>query len=43
MINYIKNGDYYLPQLKLKEQKQHNLNRYGILKLNYLKKNNKAR
>lgn len=40
-IEYIKNGDYLLPNLELKEQENYNLNNYGLLKLDYLKKNNK--
>ena len=42
-LNYIKNGDYYIPDLKLNEQEnQCNINKYGLLKLDWLKKNNKA-
>ena len=42
-VNYIKNGDYYIPDLKLDETKSsYKLNKYGLLKLNWLKKNKKA-
>ncbi len=40
-INYIKNGDYYLPDLNLNEEKQENIGRYGILRLRYIKENKK--
>jgi hypothetical protein len=38
----MKLGDYLLPNLKLKNKKQFNIGKYGLLKLDYLKKNNKA-
>lgn len=41
-ISYMKLGDYLLPNLKLKNKKQFNIGKYGLLKLDYLKKNNKA-
>ena len=42
-LNYIKNGDYYIPDLKLEEQENHyNINKYGLLKLDWLKKNKKT-
>jgi hypothetical protein len=41
-ISYTKHGDYLLPNLKLKNKKQFNIEKYGLLKLDYLKKNNKA-
>ena len=42
-LNYIKNGDYYIPNLKLEKQKnQYNINKYGLLKLDYLKENKRA-
>lgn len=41
-IEYIKNGDYYLPNLVLSEQKKIQLNKYGHLRLNYLKNHKKA-
>jgi len=41
-IEYIRTGDYYLPNLVLAEQKKIQLNRYGRLRLEYLKKHKKA-
>ena len=41
-ITYTKCGDYLLPNLILKPRKQENLNKYGLMRLNYLKKNNSA-
>lgn len=41
-IEYIKNGDYYLPNLVLAEQKKIQLNKYGRLRSNYLKSHKKA-
>jgi hypothetical protein len=41
-ISYTKQGDYLLPNLKLKNKKQFNIGKYGLLKLDYLKKNNKV-
>ena len=41
-IEYIRNGDYYLPNLVLAEQKKIQLNKYGRLRLNYLKNHKKA-
>jgi hypothetical protein len=41
-VDYIKNGDYFLPNLKLKKQKKHNLNKYGLLKLDYIKNHKKV-
>lgn len=41
-ITYTKCGDYLLPNLILKPRKQQNLNKYGLMRLNYLKKNNSA-
>ena len=41
-IEYIKNGDYYLPNLVLAEQKKIQLNKYGHLRLDYLKNHKKA-
>lgn len=40
-ISYTKKGDYLLPNLKLKEEKQYNIGKYGLLKLGYLKEYNK--
>ena len=41
-IEYIRNGDYYLPNLVLAEQKKIQLNKYGHLRLDYLKNHKKA-
>ena len=38
-ISYTKNGDYLLPDLKISEEKyKDNLNKYGLLRLNFIKK-----
>lgn len=42
-IEYIRNGDYYLPNLLLAEQKKIQLNKYGRLRLYYLKNHKKAK
>lgn len=41
-ITYTQFGDYKLPELTLKESNDKPLNKYGLLKLNYLKRNKKA-
>lgn len=41
-ISYTIIGDYLLPELKLKKGKQHNIGKYGLLKLRYLKEYNKG-
>ena len=41
-IEYIRNGDYYLPNLVIEPQRKINLNRYGRLRLEYLKNHKKA-
>lgn len=41
-IEYIGKGDYYMPNLVLKPQRKINLNGYGRLRLEYLKKYKKA-
>ena len=41
-ISYTLVGDYYLPNLKLKQEEKVQLNKYGLLRLDYLKKNKKA-
>ena len=41
-IEYHREGDYYLPNLVLVEQKKIQLNKYGRLRLNYLKNHKKA-
>lgn len=40
-LNYTKVGDYLLPDLIIKEQNDKQINKYGRLKLNYLKENDK--
>ncbi len=40
-LNYTKVGDYLLPDLTIKEQNEKQINKYGRLKLNYLKKYDK--
>ena len=39
-ISYTKVGDYLLPDLKLEDKERSNIGKYGLLKLEYLKKNN---
>lgn len=41
-ITYTKCGDYLLPDLKLTEKENKPLNKYGLLRLEYLKKNKKS-
>ena len=41
-INYTKIGDYKLPDLKLNQKVERKINKYGLLRLNYLKQNKKA-
>ena len=41
-IEYIRNGDYYLPNLVIEPQRKIDLNKYGRLRLEYLKKYKKA-
>lgn len=41
-LNYTKVGDYLLPNLKIEKQNNEKINKYGYLRLQYLKKNNKA-
>lgn len=41
-IEYIRNGDYYLPNLVIEPQRKINLNKYSRLRLEYLKKYKKA-
>ncbi len=38
-ITYTKFGDYLLPNLTLKPKKYENLNKYGLMRLDFLKKN----
>lgn len=37
-ISYTKKGDYLLPNLILKEKEQFNIGKYGLLRLEYIKK-----
>jgi len=41
-ISYTRIGNYELPNLKLNEKEQYNIGKYGLLKLEYLKKNNRG-
>jgi len=41
-ISYTKVGDYLLPNLKLENKERFNLGKYGLLKLEYLKKINRG-
>ena len=41
-ISYKLVGDYYLPNLTLEQEKKITLNKYGLLRLDYLKKYKKA-
>ena len=41
-ITYTKCGDYLLPNLTLPEKENKQLNKYGLLRLEYLKNNKKA-
>ena len=40
-INYIKINDYEIPNLILEDENKGRINKYGLLKLHYLKENNK--
>ncbi len=41
-IEYVRQGDYYIPDLVLPKQKKIHLNKYGRMRLNYLKEHKKA-
>ena len=41
-IEYKRQGDYYIPNLVLPKQKKIHLNKYGRMRLNYLKEYKKA-
>ena len=41
-IEYVRQGDYYIPNLVLPKQKRIHLNKYGRMRLNYLKEHKKA-
>ena len=42
-ISYTLQGDYYIPNLTLKPEEKITLNRYGLLRLDYLKNHKKAK
>ena len=37
-ISYTKKGDYLLPDLILEDKERFNIEKYGLLRLNYIKK-----
>ena len=41
-LNYTKVGDYLLPNLTIKNQNYGEINKYGYLRLNYLKEHKKV-
>ena len=41
-IEYVRQGDYYTPNLVLPKQNKIHLNKYGRMRLNYLKEHKKA-
>ena len=41
-ISYTKVGDYLLPDLKLEDKERFNIGKYGLLKLEHLKKNKRG-
>ena len=41
-LKYIKTGDYELPNLTLNDNKRGTINKYGKLRLDYLKEHKKA-
>ena len=41
-ISYTKIGDYLLPDLELEDKERFNIGKYGLLKLEYLKKNKRG-
>lgn len=41
-LNYIKVGDYLLPNLTIEKQNNEEINKYGCLRLHYLKVNDTA-
>ena len=40
-INYIKKGNYLIPKLDITTSTTNSIKRYGLLKLNYIKKHKK--
>ncbi len=41
-IEYVRQGNYYIPNLVLPKQRKIHLNKYGRMRLNYLKEHKKA-
>ncbi len=41
-LTYTKVGDYLLPNLIIKNQNYKKINKYGLLRLHYLRQNSKA-
>ena len=41
-LKYTRTGDYELPNLTLKDNKKGTINKYGMLRLNYLKHHKKS-
>ena len=41
-IEYVKNGDYLLPNLVLENDNKEQIGKYGLLRLNYIKENKKG-
>ena len=41
-VSYTRTGDYLLPNLKLEDKERFNIGKYGLLKLEYLKKNKRG-
>lgn len=41
-VSYTRTGDYLLPDLKLEDKERYNIGKYGLLKLEYLKKNKRG-
>ena len=41
-LNYIKVGDYYCPNLYLKDKNNYKINKYGLLHLEYIKEHKKT-
>ena len=41
-IEYVRQGDYYIPNLVLPKQKQIHFNKYGRMRLNYLKEHKRT-
>ena len=41
-LKYTRTGDYELPNLTLNDNKKGTINKYGMLRINYLKHNKKA-